>query len=220
MIYRYVLFQIFEMIFQLRANSRYEIGLPDVEDAQMSYGKPVVPGLNPAYRPKFTPYIIIDHKHGQTLAKAASTVSISPANAIGGANIAHSTPGADGATVFGDCGSPRSSLRRYMGARSIAGVTSPGDGANTSVMSDSSWRQNSLQSALADDSGGNKSTIASATSGDASQLNVMTTSFASAATPTNNISDEASNAAIDVYLQNLAGKHCVRLQVFLKHRVN
>lgn len=58
------------MIFELRANERYEIGMPDLEEAQLYYKQPKFVGLDESVFPRFTPYIIIDHKHG---AKLAST---------------------------------------------------------------------------------------------------------------------------------------------------
>lgn len=69
MIYSHL--QILELIFQIRANHRYEIGLPEVEDAQIGYGMPVVAGLDRSLLPKYTPYIIIDHKQGHSMAQLA-----------------------------------------------------------------------------------------------------------------------------------------------------
>ncbi|XP_018019720.1 tuberin-like isoform X2 [Hyalella azteca] len=63
--------KILGLIFQLRANERYEIGMPDVEDAQLGYGLPAVPLMDNSFYPRYTPYIIIDHKHGSKLANAS-----------------------------------------------------------------------------------------------------------------------------------------------------
>ena len=64
--------QILELIFQLRANSYYQIGLPGVESATITYGVPAVCGLDTSILTPYTPYIVVDHRHGKTLTGAVA----------------------------------------------------------------------------------------------------------------------------------------------------
>ena len=59
--------QIMSTIFHIRANERYQIGLPELEEAHLNYGMPPLEGVNEAHVPLFTPHIVIDHKHGKHL---------------------------------------------------------------------------------------------------------------------------------------------------------
>ncbi|KAF2361373.1 Tuberin-type domain [Trinorchestia longiramus] len=68
--------KILGLIFLIRANERFEIGLPEVEDAQLGHCLPSISLLDASILPRFTPYIIIDHKHGHKLA-SASYISMS-----------------------------------------------------------------------------------------------------------------------------------------------
>lgn len=56
-------FQIFEMIFEMRANSKYQLGFSRMPDRGEDSNKDSIAALVPP----FSPYIVVDHKHGQRL---------------------------------------------------------------------------------------------------------------------------------------------------------
>lgn len=56
-------FQIFEMIFEMRANSKYQLGFSRMFERAGDDEKDSISALVPP----FSPYIVVDHKHGQRL---------------------------------------------------------------------------------------------------------------------------------------------------------
>ncbi|XP_071526636.1 tuberin-like [Panulirus ornatus] len=58
--------QIFEMIFDMRANSKYQVGFPRIPDKVADEKEDLFSSLIPPY----SPYIMVDHKHGQRLYEA------------------------------------------------------------------------------------------------------------------------------------------------------
>lgn len=54
------------MIFDMRANSKYQLGFPRVPEKLAEEGEDSIASLIPSY----SPYIAIDHKHGQRLHQA------------------------------------------------------------------------------------------------------------------------------------------------------
>ncbi|XP_045114580.1 tuberin-like isoform X4 [Portunus trituberculatus] len=55
--------QIFEMLFDMRANSKYQLGFSKMPDRPGELEKDSIASLVPP----FSPYIVVDHKHGQRL---------------------------------------------------------------------------------------------------------------------------------------------------------
>lgn len=58
--------KIFEMIFEMRASSKYQLGFPRNFDKSVQEEEDSVTSL----LPPFSPYIVVDHKHGQRLYEA------------------------------------------------------------------------------------------------------------------------------------------------------
>ncbi|RXG55233.1 Tuberin [Armadillidium vulgare] len=58
--------EIFQMIFEMRADANYHLGLPNCPDAQIPID-PEDPEDLKEFIPNYTPYIVIDHKHGEKL---------------------------------------------------------------------------------------------------------------------------------------------------------
>ncbi|XP_069978306.1 tuberin isoform X7 [Penaeus vannamei] len=58
--------QIFEMIFEMRANSKYQLGFPRISEKNGQGEEDSSTSLLPQY----SPYIVVDHKHGQLLKDA------------------------------------------------------------------------------------------------------------------------------------------------------
>lgn len=58
-----VYFQIFEMIFEMRANSKYQLGFSRMPERAGEANTDSIGALVPP----FSPYIVVDHKHGQRL---------------------------------------------------------------------------------------------------------------------------------------------------------
>ena len=56
-------FQIFEMIFEMRANSKYQLGFSKMPERPGEDEKDSIASLVPP----FSPYLVVDHKHGQRL---------------------------------------------------------------------------------------------------------------------------------------------------------
>lgn len=61
--------QIFEMIFEMRANSKYQLGFSKMPERPGEDEKDSIAALVPP----FSPYIVVDHKHGQRLHIARQT---------------------------------------------------------------------------------------------------------------------------------------------------
>lgn len=54
------------MIFEMRANSKYQLGFPRISEKNGQEGEDGSISLLPQY----SPYIVVDHKHGQLLKDA------------------------------------------------------------------------------------------------------------------------------------------------------
>ncbi|XP_076040511.1 TSC complex subunit tuberin isoform X2 [Oratosquilla oratoria] len=73
-------YQIFEMIFEMRANHRYQLGFPQVlsEEEKSNIKNKTVDAFEAqasSHISNFTPYLVVDHKHGQQLHKVTKEIT-------------------------------------------------------------------------------------------------------------------------------------------------